>query len=851
MRAVRGRGPGAPGVSMGVGERSPPAWWVALAVVLLAPWLDHDPRWPAWFGGLVVALGAALGLAALRPGALAVRLGRPTRVLAVCVAALVGLAALQTLPLGPLLDWLSPATVEARGPFLPEGLGPTCLSLEPHLTRSGGLAWAGAAVVALVAARTGRPRALLAALLAGGALQALLALPEAARLVRARGTFVSSNNLALLLAMLLPLSLALGGVGQLVRPRGWRSALPLLAGGLVALGLVATRSRSGAIAGVVGLVVHVVLLGPTRGRRFVWVVGLAAALAFAAGGDLLLGRFGRLFAGEDTDRLAFWAIAWQLFTRFPLLGAGLRTHAAVTPELHAGPRLLDAAHNDYLNLLADCGLVGGALATAAAVAWLLAVRRGLAEVPAGGSRRGLLAACAGATAGAAAASVVDFGLQVPAVLWTFAALAGVAAGGDPDARRARAPSGWSRALGVGLGVAALALAFQGGRLLLARLAVGRAQETTLETGADRRVADLALAARLWPEQGWLDLARGRVLREAGEPQAAYQALLRAARKSPRDPWVHLALAAGESDPRAVRAALDRARRLAPRDPAVRLESARLALAGDLTPADRAAGLGDLREALTVQSQDLDLALAVLLPLPRLTVSEVEGVLGGAAPAIRRRCAAALAPGAPGPARRLLEPLLGTGATRADLARAAELDLRLGRPDAARAEWLAAARASDGRPGDDPAPLLAMAARALERAGRADLAEALLVEAAAPGAPATVWRELGRLRLRGRRYAEARAALEQAVALDARVGGPELGDVHAAEGRADSALLAWQRAAQAASSTPERVALQLRVARLLAARGDAGAAAEAARAALALDPANAQARALLAGLEARR
>lgn len=832
---------------MGVGDRSPPAWWVALGVVLLAPWLDHDPSWPAWFGGLVLTLATALGLAAVRPETLASRLSGATRALAVCVAALVGLAALQTLPLGPLLGALSPATVEARGPFLPEGVGPTCLSLEPHLTRSGGLAWAGAAVVALLAARTGRPRALLAALLAGGALQALLALPDAARLVRARGTFVSPNNLALFLAMLLPLTLALGGVGQLVRPSGWRSGLPLLAGGLVALGLVATRSRSGAIAAVVGLGVHVALLGPTPGRRVAWVVGLAGALAFAAGGDQLLGRFGRLFDGEDTHRLAFWAIAWQIFSRFPLLGAGLRTHAVVTPELHAGPRLLDASHNDYLNLLADCGLVGGALATGAAVAWALAVRRGLAEVPAGGSRRAMLAACAGATAGAAAASLVDFGLQVPGVLWTAAALAGVAAGGDPDARRARPSSGWSRALGVALGLSALMLAFQGGRLALARLAVGRAREAT----PDRRAADLALAARLWPEQGWLDLARGRALRDAGEPLAARQALLRSAGKSPRDPWVHLALAAGEDDPRAVRTALDRARRLAPRDPAVRLECARRLLAGDPAPADRAAGVSDLREALDLDPLALESALAALLPLPRLTLAELEGTLGRAEPATRRRCVAALASGAPGPARRLLDPLLGAGAARADLARAAELDLRLDRVDAARAEWLAAARASDGRPGDDPAPLLAAAARALERAGRSDLAEGLLVDAASAPGSATVWRELGRLRLRARRYDEARVALEQAVALDPRVGGAELGDAHAAAGRTDSAVLTWRRAATASSSTPERVALQLRIARLLAARGDTPAAVEAARAALALDPHDAPARALLAGLEARR
>ncbi|MCO5171440.1 MAG: tetratricopeptide repeat protein [Planctomycetes bacterium] len=236
-------------------------------------------------------------------------------------------------------------------------------------------------------------------------------------------------------------------------------------------------------------------------------------------------------------------------------------------------------------------------------------------------------------------------------------------------------------------------------------------------------------------------------------------------------------------------------------------------------------------------------MAALLALPDVAVADFEALLEGAHPDGRRRCVAALADHSPGPARRLLEPLLGPGADARDLARAAGLDLRLGRTERARALWLEAAR-THARPGE----LLRVAARDLVARGRLDVAEALLVEAAAarPDA-APVWRELGRHHLGARRPAEARQALERAIELDPQVGGLELGDAFLADGRADSALLAWQRALGATADRRERADLQHRIARALAGRGDEAGAREAARAALALDPSHGGAREVLTRL----
>lgn len=830
---------------------------VVAGVVLLTPWVDRSRDWPAWFGGLVAALGLALGLAALQqPHALSERLGRPARALAIGVALLIGLATLQTLPLGEALAWLSPATVEARRPFVVDA-GPSCLSLDAHLTRTGALAWGGAAVVALLAARVGPPRRLCAALLAGGVLQVLVALPQVGAATRAHGTFVSPNNFAALLALLLPVALALSGVGQRVAPTGWRRALPLAAAGLLALGLVASRSRSGVMAAGVAVAVYVALVGAARGRRAVWVAGVVLLLLLLAGADLTLARFGRLAAGEETDRLTLWAVGWQIFVRFPLLGAGLRSHPALTPELLEQPRLLYATHNDYINLLADCGLVGGALAVGAVASWALAVRHGLDLLPWGGERRGLLAACAAAAAGMAAASVVEFGLQVTAVLWTFAALAGIAAGGDPAAtgRPGRRRAAWTRALRWTLGLAALCLTFQGARLTLSRLALDRARDPGAELAL--RSASFARAARLWPEQGTIDLEWGRALRAAGDPKAARLAFARACRKSPRDPWAHLELAGtrkagdrgspqetlgapGEGRDHADRLAA--ARRLAPHDPEVRLEAGRLSLAhGERDP-----GLTDLRLAVAARPELLGQAVAAVLALPDVAVADCEALLTSADLELRRRCVGELEVHSPGPARLLLQPLLVPGGEPDDFARAARLELRLGRPELARAAWLDAARALP-----DPGELLARAALELDRAGRLDQAESLLVDATvaradAPGA----WRELGRLLLRTRRPVEARAALKQALTLDPRVGGLELGATYEAQGQRETALLAWQQALDAGPERRERAQLHFRMARAQLAQGHVAEAATSARAALAADPEHGSARELLADLQAR-
>jgi putative inorganic carbon (HCO3(-)) transporter len=76
------------------------------------------------------------------------------------------------------------------------------------------------------------------------------------------------------------------------------------------------------------------------------------------------------------ERLAHWQAAYYMASAQPLIGVGLGNYEAVYPKygLPSWPRPLGHAHNDYLNILAETGIVGLAFylgGWAALVYWTL------------------------------------------------------------------------------------------------------------------------------------------------------------------------------------------------------------------------------------------------------------------------------------------------------------------------------------------------------------------------------------------------------------------------------------------------------------------------------------------------
>jgi O-antigen ligase len=200
--------------------------------------------------------------------------------------------------------------------------------------------------------------------------------------------------------------------------------------------LVATTSRAGFFATLVGLAVLAVLAIPLAAKRDTmgWAALAASLLAFGAyglflvNGDTLTAQLDAFVeTGPDNVRLVLWGAAARMIENSPWLGLGLGTFENTYP-LYANavlPYVMDKAHNDYLELAAGWGLPAAA-AWCLALLWLnLLCIRGI-FVRRRNRHYAILAV--GASALVAAHSLFDFSLQIPAVALLYAVILGLGVG---------------------------------------------------------------------------------------------------------------------------------------------------------------------------------------------------------------------------------------------------------------------------------------------------------------------------------------------------------------------------------------------------------------------------------------
>ena len=273
---------------------------------------------------------------------------------------------------------------------------------------------------------------------------------------RASGMLISSIHLAGLLEAIAPFALAFALWGT------WRTWLRVLAGYVALLcyvGVAITGSRGGYLSSVFSLVVFVAISlharRKTRPERFARTailtsVGLAvsilAAVILMSQSTMLQKRLSMIPQQLEKNgldiRIYNWQAALDQFRVNPVIGTGAGTHIYYgrffrRPQLQADPI---HAHSDYLELLAEYGLVG-----AAGMAVFLFVhlgfgfrnyravlRKDLIDVPEyEPARNDSLALYIGALSAVAAYiahSVVDFNLHVPGHALIFAFIFGVLAG---------------------------------------------------------------------------------------------------------------------------------------------------------------------------------------------------------------------------------------------------------------------------------------------------------------------------------------------------------------------------------------------------------------------------------------
>jgi O-antigen ligase len=151
-------------------------------------------------------------------------------------------------------------------------------------------------------------------------------------------------------------------------------------------------------------------------------------VVFIGGGDALLRGTGLALTETDfsTGRLHFWPIALRIFVDHPIIGSGFESFGAAFTryDTWSGQFRVEQAHNDYLQTLADSGVIGFLLL--AAFIFLL-FRGGMKIVAkASGLRReiaiGALAGCVGVMVH----SFFDFPLRTCSNAFFFLLLCGLA-----------------------------------------------------------------------------------------------------------------------------------------------------------------------------------------------------------------------------------------------------------------------------------------------------------------------------------------------------------------------------------------------------------------------------------------
>ena len=181
------------------------------------------------------------------------------------------------------------------------------------------------------------------------------------------GPYINHNHYAGLMELLLPVAL----VFALSRhARGSRKMLPIIAASLMACTILLSGSRGGMLA--FGFQLLLLFWFSANGRRerstyfavgaFIFIV--VAALAWI-GGEGLITRVASLRAEAHSEisggtRLQIDRDTLRMFAQRPLMGWGLGEFASAYPRFrsfHSEFRV-NAAHNDYLQFLAETGMLG-------------------------------------------------------------------------------------------------------------------------------------------------------------------------------------------------------------------------------------------------------------------------------------------------------------------------------------------------------------------------------------------------------------------------------------------------------------------------------------------------------------
>jgi O-antigen ligase len=271
------------------------------------------------------------------------------------------------------------------------------------------------------------------------------------------GSYVNQHHFAGLMEMTSGIALGLLFGRGVTRER---KLFVAIAAGIMGIAIVFTGSRGGLISylAVIAFAAAASFArqnarkmthdeSSNRGRNLSVMIAGIGLVILVVGSVLFLGGEGSLLrgiglqpdAGDITSgRSHFWNVAWQIFLANPILGAGFEAFGAAFTryDTWSGMYRIEHAHNDYLQMLADGGIL--AFACVAAFVYFF-FRKGVAAL--GGQNDGLhRSIVTGAMAGCFGIlihSFFDFPLRTPANAFVFLLLVVLAVGNVGRGERSR------------------------------------------------------------------------------------------------------------------------------------------------------------------------------------------------------------------------------------------------------------------------------------------------------------------------------------------------------------------------------------------------------------------------------
>jgi len=248
------------------------------------------------------------------------------------------------------------------------------------------------------------------------------------------GSYVNHNHYAGLMELLVPIPLVLS-LTHLARHKERTAA------GVAAAIMTGTVFLSGSRGGMLALLVEfmvfaIVLVRYKKALRIAVGAGAFAVVLVCLlvwlGGSQLRGRLSSISTEARTEisggtRLSIDRDAFRMFLQRPILGWGLRTFPVVYPQFRSFYTnfFVNEAHNDYLQLLAEMGVLGFSV-----MVWFLVVlyRHALGKISNWTSdvTGAVTLACILGCTGILVHSLFDFNLQIPAnaaLFYVFCTLA--------------------------------------------------------------------------------------------------------------------------------------------------------------------------------------------------------------------------------------------------------------------------------------------------------------------------------------------------------------------------------------------------------------------------------------------